>query len=270
VRGVNLAVLTLSAGVAAESIYFSNATYVGGNGTPTVMRPTLFGVELGIGTPGHYPRPEFVVMLIVVAVPLALAVVGVRRSSIGLQMLAVRANERAAAANGINVALIKVIAFGMSAFLAGLAGAFIAYLNYGGFSSASFDPFLSLSLVASVFIVGITSVSGAVLAAFAFAGGLWVVLLQRYLPFQTWYGVFAGAALILSAVTVPEGIAMQIAQQRDAIRLRARGLPLRRRPARVVSAASLDADTSRPVAPASVAEADESTSTAGAPGLRHE
>jgi ABC-type branched-subunit amino acid transport system permease subunit len=218
VRGINLAVLTLSAGVAVEAVYFSNAAYVGGGGTPTVTDPALFGLQLGIGTPGQYPRAAFVLMMIVVAIPLALLVVGVRRSRIGLQMLAVRANERAAAANGINVVLVKVLAFGISAFLAGLAGAFAAYLNYGGFSAASFDALLSLGLVASVFVVGITSMSGAVLAALAFAGGLLPVILQQYVPFQTWYGVFAGGALILSAVTVPDGISVHLAEQAAGLR----------------------------------------------------
>jgi branched-subunit amino acid ABC-type transport system permease component len=211
VRGVNLAVLTLSAGVAVQNIYFSNTSYVGGNGSPTVKSPALFGLQLGIGTPGHYPRPEFALLLIVVALPAALLVVGLRRSTLGLDMLAVRANERAAAANGINVAAVKLMAFAVSAFLAGLSGSFLAYLNYGGFSSASFDSFLSLALVASVFASGITSMAGAVIAATVFAGGIWAVLLQRYVPFGDWYGVFAGLALVVSAIAVPDGVAAQLA-----------------------------------------------------------
>jgi ABC-type branched-subunit amino acid transport system permease subunit len=212
VRGINLAVLTLSAGVAVENIYFSNTSYTGGSGSPTVRSPALFGLQLGIGTPGYYPRPEFALLLIVVALPAALLVVGLRRSTLGLDMLAVRANERAAAANGINVAAVKLLAFTVSAFLAGLAGGFLAYLNYGGFSSASFDSFLSLALVALVFTSGITSVAGAVIAATLFSGGLGTVLLQRYLPLGDWYAVFAGLALVISAVLVPDGVAAQLAR----------------------------------------------------------
>lgn len=212
VRGINLAVLTLSAGVAVENIYFSNNSYIGGGGSPTVRNPTLFGLQLGIGTSGSYPRPEFALLLIVVALPAALLVVGLRRSTLGLDMLAVRANERAAAANGINVAAVKLIAFTISAFLAGLAGSFLAYLNYGGFSSASFDAFLSLALVALAFTSGITSVTGAVIAATVFAGGLWTVLLQQYIPLGAWYEVFAGLALVVSAVLVPDGVAAQLSR----------------------------------------------------------
>jgi branched-subunit amino acid ABC-type transport system permease component len=212
VRGVNLAVLTLAAAVAVESIYFSNTAYVGGDGSPTVTSPALFGLQLGIGIPGHYPRPEFALLLVIVTLPAGLLVVGLRRSRLGLQMLAVRANERAAAANGINVAAVKLIAFAVSAFLAGLSGSFLAYLNYGGFSSSSFDAFLSLALIASVFASGITSIAGAVLAAMIFAGGIWAVLLQRYIPVGDWYGVFAGLGLVVSAITMPDGVAARFAR----------------------------------------------------------
>ena len=127
-------------------------------------------------------------------------------------MLAVRANERAAAANGINVARVKILAFMISSFIAGLAGSFLAYFNYGGFSAASFDIMISVTLVALVFISGISMVSGAVLAGISFAGGLWAVLLQNVVPsFTDWYAVFAGLSLLLTALTIPEGIAGHLA-----------------------------------------------------------
>jgi branched-subunit amino acid ABC-type transport system permease component len=213
VRGVNLAILTLATGLAVEDIYFTNATYVGGGGSPTVVNPTLFGLKLGIGSHGYYPRPEFAVMMLVIVIPVALGVVGLRRSSLGLQMLAVRANERAAAANGIHVARVKMLAFTISAFIAGLAGAFVAYINYGGFSSASFDVLLSVTLVALVYIAGIAMVSGAIIAGIGFAGGLFTILLQQVFPLlPAWYGVFAGVGLIMTAITIPEGLAGLIAE----------------------------------------------------------
>ena len=212
VRGVNLAILTLTVGLAVQDIYFTNASYIGGGGSPTVKPPSLFGFSLSIGTHGYYPRFEFPLMVMVVVIPIGLAVVGIRRSSLGLQMLAVRANERAAAANGINVARVKILAFMISSFIAGLAGSFLAYFNYGGFSAASFDIMISVTMVALVFISGISMVSGAVLAGISFAGGLWAVLLQNVVPsFTDWYAVFAGLSLLLTALTIPEGIAGQLA-----------------------------------------------------------
>ncbi|MFI5958911.1 ABC transporter permease [Cryptosporangium sp. NPDC051539] len=212
-RGVNLAILTLAAGVTVQNFYFANAKYVGNGGSPTVERPTLFGLELGIGTENSYPRSAFALMMIVVVVPVCIGVVGLRRSSLGLQMLAVRTNERAAAANGMNVARIKLLAFSVSAFIAGLAGAFTGYLNFGGLSQASFDSFLSISLIASVFIAGISLVAGAVTAAVLTAGGMVTILFEQAVPsLSTWYPVVAGLALIVNAITMPNGIAGSLRQ----------------------------------------------------------
>ena len=217
VRGVNLAILTLALAAAVDDIYFQNTSYIGGastGGSPTVPSPTLFGLKLGIGIQGHYPRPEFAAMMILIVVPVALGVVGLRRSSLGVQMLAVRANERAAAANGINVVRVKVLAFAISAFIAGLAGSSLAYLNYGGFSEASFDVLLSVTLVAFVYIAGISMISGAVIAGIGFAGGVIFVVLNQLLPTSTsaWYAVFAGLGLIVTAIRLPEGLAGSLAE----------------------------------------------------------
>lgn len=231
VRGVNLAILTLTAGVAVEDIYFSSPRYVGAGGSPTVKSPSLFGLQLGIGTHGHYPRVEFPIMVTLVVLVIGLLVVGLRRSSLGLQMLAVRANERAAAANGINVARVKILAFAVSSFIAGVAGACMAYFNYGGFSSISFDALLSVTLVASVLIAGSTTVSGAVIAGLGFAGGIIAVLIQKAVPtFPAWYEVFAGIGLMIAAVSLPEGIAGRFAEHGAWLsatfeRLRARRTP---------------------------------------------
>ena len=53
-------------------------------------------------------------------------VVNLRRSATGRRFLAVRGNERAAAAAGVNVAGTKLLAFGLSAFIAGIGGALSA------------------------------------------------------------------------------------------------------------------------------------------------
>ena len=60
-----------------------------------------------------------------------------RRSSLGQRMLAVRSNERAAAAAGINVRNTKLAGFAIAAFIAGMAGALYAY-NFGSVSYSRF------------------------------------------------------------------------------------------------------------------------------------
>ncbi len=62
-------------------------------------------------------------LVLAATILLALLVANVRRSSLGQRMLAVRSNERAAAAAGINVRNTKLAGFGIAAFVAGMAGA---------------------------------------------------------------------------------------------------------------------------------------------------
>ena len=59
-------------------------------------------------------------------------------------MLAVRDNERAAAAEGVNVMRVKLLAFAIASFLAGLAGALVGYL-YGNVSFDAYAPLASVT-----------------------------------------------------------------------------------------------------------------------------
>ena len=86
-------------------------------------------------------------------------------------MLAVRANERSAAGAGINVVRVKIVAFAIAAFIAGLGGAMLGY-NQGNVTFDSFDVLVGLGVFATVYLAGITSVSGGILAGMLAAGGI--------------------------------------------------------------------------------------------------
>ena len=113
-------------------------------------------------------------LFLVVVIALCLLVAQIRRSVLGQQMLAVRANERAAAAAGINVARVKITAYAISSFIAGTAGWMYAY-NFGSVSAARFGILIALGFVAFAYIGGITMVSGAVI------GGL--VATEGFVPY---------------------------------------------------------------------------------------
>ena len=66
-----------------------------------------------------------------------------------------RSNERAAAAAAINPRTVKLVAFGIAAFIAGVAGVLYAY-NFGSVSADRFDAFTALSLIAFAYAGGIT------------------------------------------------------------------------------------------------------------------
>ena len=122
-------------------------------------------------------------------------------------MLAVRSNERAAAAAGINVRNTKLAGFGIAAFVAGMAGGLYAY-NFGSVSYSRFGALAALALIAFTYFGGITMVSGAIIAGIGATEGL--------LPhgFDEWFGLsgnwallIGGFALIITLLVNPEGIA---------------------------------------------------------------
>ena len=100
-----------------------------------------------------------------------LLVVNLRRGAIGRRFLAVRANERAAAAAGINVAQTKMLGFGISSAIAGLAGVMFAF-KLSALTSESFSPFVGLALLAFVYLGGITTLWGALIGGCLVAGGI--------------------------------------------------------------------------------------------------
>src|SRR5207302_472708 len=114
--------------------------------------PHVFGFDLGPGatfswTDGKIPSPLFGLVCLGVVVVCGLFVTSLRRSILGRQMLAVRSNERAAAGAGISVRGVKLAAFGISSFIAGLAGALYAYA-YGSVTASQYGIIAALAFIA--------------------------------------------------------------------------------------------------------------------------
>ncbi len=121
-RGVNLAVVTLAAAFAIDALLFNDESFSGGLRGRDIPSPTIFGLDLGIAKGDAYPRVIFGVFVLVVVCLVGLLVARLRNAPAGRMFIAVRSNERAASAVGINVARTKLLAFGLSAFIAGLGG----------------------------------------------------------------------------------------------------------------------------------------------------
>ena len=212
VRGVSLVVVTLSAAVALEQFGFLNARWGGqATGSP-VEQPKLGGLDLSPqasfrGLDDKIPSPVFGFLVLAATILLALLVANTRRASLGQRMLAVRSNERAAAAAGINVRNTKLAGFGIAAFVAGMAGGLYAY-NFGSVSYSRFGALTALGLIAFTYFGGITMVTGAIIAGIGATEGL--------LPhaFDEWFGLsgnwallVGGFALIITLLVNQEGIA---------------------------------------------------------------
>jgi branched-chain amino acid transport system permease protein len=212
VRGVSLAVVTLAAAVAIEKFGFANYRWGGGSGASPVPPPKVGDWNLGPdsswrGLDGKLPSPVFGFFLLVLIVGLCLLIANVRRSSLGRQMLAVRSNERAAAAAGVNVTVVKLTAFGLSAMIAGIAGVMYGY-EFGGVAATKFGAFAALGLIAFAYVGGITMISGAFIAGLISTSGLVSYSLDKWFGLSgNWALLFAGVALIVTLITNPEGVA---------------------------------------------------------------
>ena len=217
-RGINLAVVTLGAAVAVSAVVFQNADWTGGVSGSQVPSPGIFGFSLD---PVTYPV-RFGIFALVVTILMVAAVINLRRSPFGRRMLAVRSNERAAAVNGINVVATKLQAFALSAFIAGIGGGVLAY-QLGAIAFERFSPMASITLLAIAYIGGIATVGGAIAAGVIVNGGVLYVLLSNVEGIASWWVVISGAALLLTAVTQPDGIAVAMGQQARWVKDRLRG-----------------------------------------------
>jgi branched-chain amino acid transport system permease protein len=211
VRGVSLAVVTLAAALAIEQALFLNTSFGGTSGL-SVPSPHLFGLNLGPdggfrGLDGKQPSPTFGFLVLAVTVAAGLYVAHLRRTTLGRQMLAIRANERAAAGAGVNVRAVKVTAFAISSFIAGIAGSLYGY-NFASVSAVRFTALAALALIGFAYVGGITMVSGAMIAGLLAVEGVVPHALEIWFGIKgSWALLFGGISLVLTLMANPDGIA---------------------------------------------------------------
>jgi len=205
IRGVQLAVVTLAAGVAIEAFVFHNPTLTSTAGNP-IPDASFLGIDLAARQGTDLARLPFGLLVLAVLTVACLAVSNIIRSGTGRRFLAVRSNERAAASLGINVEATKLMAFALSSFLAGLGGALIGS-SRGQLSADSFTVTVSLTLLAFAYLGGITSVSGALVAGALGPLGIGYVVLDRNVAIGDRYLLVSGGLLLVTAILNPSGIA---------------------------------------------------------------
>jgi branched-chain amino acid transport system permease protein len=201
VRGINLAIATLAAATVIEEMVLKWSWLTGGLGGSSVPRPRLLGIDLGIGATGSaFPRPAFGVLCLAVLMAAIVAVARLRQGTTGLGWLAVRANERAASAAGLDVRRIKLTSFALSSFL---GGSLLAY-QYATLSVNSFTVFASLALVATTYLGGVASIAGALVAGAVADGGLLTAAVGSNSSAATY--AINGLMLMVVAVVYPDGV----------------------------------------------------------------
>ncbi|MFI5054456.1 MAG: ATP-binding cassette domain-containing protein, partial [Acidimicrobiia bacterium] len=167
-----------------------------------VDRPDLFGfVDVRSETRYYY--------LCLIALGLTVvAVRGIRRSRTGRVLVAIRENEQAASAYGVNPRLTALGAFAISGFLAAFAGALFVH-HQNGLQLDSYTAGESLVVFAMVVIGGLGSIPGALLGALFVRGVTW------WLPVD-WQILATGAGMLVVLLVFRGGLGAAFADLRDA------------------------------------------------------
>ena len=149
-RGDYLAIVTLAFGEIVKSLFRNTSE-------------TTFGGALGLDTPRYDKRYLFIYAFVLVLITLAV-VQNFIRSKHGRAVTAIRDNEIAAKATGINVTKYKLLAFILSATFAGIAGVLYSFSNYT-VQSAKFGYNYSIEILVMVVLGGMGSINGSIIAA---------------------------------------------------------------------------------------------------------
>ncbi len=149
-RGDYLAIVTLAFGEIVKSL-FRNAP------------DEWFGGTLGLPTPRFDKKYLFLVIFAFVLITLAV-VQNFIRSKHGRAVTAIRDNEIAARATGVNVTKYKLLAFTISAALAGVAGVLYSF-SVSTIQNTTFGYNYSIEILVMVVLGGMGSINGSILAA---------------------------------------------------------------------------------------------------------
>jgi branched-chain amino acid transport system permease protein len=190
IRGFYLAVATL----AAQFFIVWALTKVGwftnynSSGVITAQRLEMFGIVFDT------PQEKYLLVLSIVAV-MALAAKNMARSNVGRQWMAIRDMDVAAEVIGIRPLRAKLLAFAISSFYCGVAGALYAYAYLGTVEPEAYSLDLSFRILFMIIIGGVGTVLGAFLgSAFIVVLPILLNVLVRFLDESLGLGVPTSAA----------------------------------------------------------------------------
>jgi branched-chain amino acid transport system permease protein len=196
-RGDYLAIVTLAFAEILRLVLENwNDFSFGPSGISNIPRPGLFGIPL---TPEQSAVYMYFI-LIVLCLLTIFVIYRLQNSRIGRAWVAMREDELACQAMGIDKTKAKLAAFALGATWAGLAGVLFAakttFINPASFT------FLESAMILSIVVLGgMGSIAGVIIAAFA------IILLPEYLrAFSDYRMILFGAALILMMIFRPGGL----------------------------------------------------------------
>jgi branched-chain amino acid transport system permease protein len=201
-RGLALAVTTFAFSLATTA-YLLNREFFEWVPRGRIERaPLLGGLEVSTPTEVYY-------LALAVLVLVALGARGIRASRTGRALVALRDNERAAQAYGVDVIRLRLATYALSGGVAALAGALFVH-HQQAFDPSTYAPIQNLAVFTMVVVGGLTSVTGAVLGALFLLGTRW------FLP-GDWQILASGTGVLAVLWLAPGGLASVAFRGRDAL-----------------------------------------------------
>lgn len=234
-HGITLAIVTLGIALVFDRYVFQDHAFewfTGGSGGWRVDGATLFGLRMDSS---RNLLAAYLVLLALFCL-VGLLMVNLHDSGAGRRFRAIRDSELAAATMGVNLTRYKLLAFGMSAAIAGLGGSFYP-LVAGSVSPQPFWVFTSLQLAAIAVLMGVRYVPAAALggAFMAFVPDVLTrfghgTLFNRYsydISYD-WFQIAVGVLLIVQLILLPDGVWGDVRSRVMRARSAMRGLTARR------------------------------------------
>jgi ABC-type branched-subunit amino acid transport system permease subunit len=233
-RGDYLAIVTLGFGEIVP-IVFNNVPFFYGAFGLTAVPPAPIQTPIGIIDFGSFTdHTAFYLLVLALIALVVIFVIILRDSSLGRAWIAIREDETAAAASGVNLVRTKLLAFGMGATMGGLGGVLQgSYLSHVDPGSFNFN--ISISILAMIVLGGIGSLPGVILGAIVFRffdvyllGVIndWIsssfLVADAHAPLHFLYNLpnqaqflITGVVLLLMIVFRPQGFIPNIRRQRE-------------------------------------------------------
>ncbi len=203
-RGDYLAIVTLGFGMIIKVVLENWSDFsFGPSGIANIDKPGLFGLKMDIAastTYIYYIMIGLVVLTIIVTARL-------KNSRIGRAWIALREDEIACVAMGIDMARTKLSAYALGAFWAGMVGVMFAakttFINPASFT------FMESAIILSIVVLGgMGSILGVIL------GAMILILLPEYLrAFSEYRMIIFGAAMVVMMIFRPQGIISNVRQK---------------------------------------------------------
>ena len=211
-RGITLAIVTLGIALVFDRYVFQDHAFewfTGGSAGWRVDHASMFGLQMDSS---KHLIDAYVVLLALFCAT-AVLMVNLHDSGAGRRLRAIRDSELSAATMGVNLTRYKLLAFGMSAAIAGLGGSFYP-LVAGSVSPQPFWLFTSLQLAAIAVLMGVRYVPAAAL------GGIFMAVIpdvltryghgvfhgRAYDISYDWFSIAVGVLLVVQMILLPDGV----------------------------------------------------------------